>query len=124
MRYYEFINESDEQPSWTFAPRRDRVKYWKRSGVDVTPEEEEQYVKTNVKSDSLQQKINSVFKQPQRNEFSKDEYIRLLKTHDWHFQMSDDHRVYKNGEQVLNKLTQMQKSLDPDKKIWNQYAPK
>lgn len=52
-----------------------------------------------------------------------DEYIKTLKTHDWFYDRSDDHRVWKKGQEVRAQLNRMQKALDPAGLIWNQHCP-
>ena len=52
-----------------------------------------------------------------------DEYINLLKSHDWYYSYSDDHRVYKLGFERSRQLQDMQQELDPDFAVWNQHAP-
>lgn len=51
------------------------------------------------------------------------EYYTALTFHDWYYQYSDCHRVWEAGQNAMDKLRQMQKELDPDFSIWNQYAP-
>lgn len=52
-----------------------------------------------------------------------DEYIALLKRHDWSFDYSDDYSVWKRGREDRDRLNSLQRWLDPDSSIWNQYAP-
>ena len=49
--------------------------------------------------------------------------VRLL-THDWQYEHSDDFRVYSLGSTERRYLREMQKEVDADGKIWNEYAPK
>lgn len=53
--------------------------------------------------------------------YSMDDYVRALKSHDWTYMMSDDPSVYRRGEASLKRLEQMAKKLDPDHKVWDQY---
>lgn len=53
-----------------------------------------------------------------------EKYIHALKYHDWFFEWSDDHRVWKAGMNSLDRLREQRKKLDPDWKIWNEHAPK
>jgi hypothetical protein len=38
-------------------------------------------------------------------------FYRLLEAHDWHYMMSDDHRVYTNGIEVEKELKRIAKAL-------------
>lgn len=49
-------------------------------------------------------------------------YQRLLATHDWLFNYSDDGRVFKAGSVERSRLTRMAAQLDPDRKVWDEYA--
>lgn len=51
------------------------------------------------------------------------EYIDLLKTHDWYYSYSDDHRVYTRGYEKARQLQGMRHELDTDYTVWNQHAP-
>lgn len=50
-------------------------------------------------------------------------YRELLATHDWFYDYSDDHSVWSRGAGVRAKLRDMRGQVDPDGKIWNEYAP-
>lgn len=50
-------------------------------------------------------------------------YIDLLKGHDWYYQYSDDHSVYKRGQRERSNLISMQKEFDEYRTVWNKYAP-
>ena len=52
-----------------------------------------------------------------------DSYINLLRTHDWSYEWSDDHSVWKRGSDERQALRQMQTKCDEDYKIWNEHAP-
>ena len=52
-----------------------------------------------------------------------DSYINLLRTHDWSYEWSDDHSVWKRGSDERQVLRQMQTQCDEDYKIWNEHAP-
>lgn len=53
-------------------------------------------------------------------------YIERLKEHDWTFAYSDDIRghIFKKGDAQRKYLDRLQKSIDKDFKIWNQYCHK
>lgn len=50
-------------------------------------------------------------------------YKKALARHDWFYHYSDDHRVWKAGEQSWSNICHRQKVLDKDYLIWNQYCP-
>jgi hypothetical protein len=52
-----------------------------------------------------------------------EEYKQMLASHDWFYGMSDDFRVWKAGQAVDSRMRRFQFALDPDFKVWNQYAP-
>lgn len=53
-----------------------------------------------------------------------DEYIKTLKSHDWYFHYTEDHRVWKSGQASWDRLRTMQKNIDPSGEVWNQHCPK
>ena len=50
-------------------------------------------------------------------------YRARLAAHDWYFESSDDHRVWRDGWSKLRELREAQKRLDPTGGIWNSIAP-
>jgi hypothetical protein len=55
--------------------------------------------------------------------YTMEGYINALKSHDWTYMYSDDHRVFLAGKQNRDTLVYMRASLDPDARVWNQYVP-
>lgn len=53
-----------------------------------------------------------------------DEYTAALKKHDWYFEYSDDHSVWKRGNERHKQLLEAQRQLDPLGTVWNQFAPR
>lgn len=51
------------------------------------------------------------------------EYTARLTYHDWHYQYSDDHRVWEKGNNNYLLLLKLREQLDPDWQIWNSLAP-
>ena len=51
------------------------------------------------------------------------EYKRRLGNHDWFYEYSDDHGVWRKGSEMYATLRSMQAEMDPDFAIWNTYAP-
>lgn len=52
-----------------------------------------------------------------------DTYLNLLKRHDWWFDYSDDHSVWRAGLESWDAITRLQPIVDPDFKIFNQHKP-
>jgi len=53
-----------------------------------------------------------------------DKYITQLKHHDWTYNYSDDHSVWRRGEAERMNLLYQRKKLDPNGTIWNTYCEK
>lgn len=53
----------------------------------------------------------------------QENYVRHLKSHDWYYEYSDDHSVWKRGCTERDRLRLLQKDLDPTGDIWNEHAP-
>jgi hypothetical protein len=52
----------------------------------------------------------------------KEKYIELLKNHDWYYEMSDDHNVWKRGLENEREIKRLMKLLDPHKELYKQYS--
>jgi len=52
-----------------------------------------------------------------------EQYIQHLKNHDWWYDYTEDFSVWMGGRKSWELLTDRQELLDPDFKLWNQYAP-
>ena len=52
-----------------------------------------------------------------------DRYRTMLREHDWSFEYSDDHRVWRLGRLAQEQLEFLQRELDADFAIWNSIAP-
>lgn len=50
-------------------------------------------------------------------------YIKALRGHDWDFEWSDDHGIWRAGRDSLEALRRDQKQIDPDFMVWNQFCP-
>jgi len=51
------------------------------------------------------------------------DYISKLKSHDWFYAYSDDHRYYTKGSEEWKEISRLQKILDPNHEVYNKYAP-
>ena len=54
---------------------------------------------------------------------SEKEYRSALAAHDWFHEYSDDHAVWAKGRSQYKALCEMQKHIDGNGAIWNEYAP-
>lgn len=52
---------------------------------------------------------------------TKAEYRRLLDAHDWDYDQSDDHSVWKKGAEQRKVLVALQVILDPDRVTWRRF---
>jgi hypothetical protein len=52
-----------------------------------------------------------------------EKYINHLRYHDWWFEYTEDHRVWRAGQDSYATLLEERRRLDPDWTIWNQHAP-
>ena len=55
----------------------------------------------------------------------KEKLVKLLKEHDWWFEMSDDHRVWLRGNRELSEINSCMRKINEDEAIvlWNKYCP-
>ena len=51
------------------------------------------------------------------------QYIDMLKSHDWTYDYSDDHNAWTKGHEERNAIRSMAKTIDPDLEIYNKYDP-
>lgn len=51
-----------------------------------------------------------------------EDYVALLRRHDWKYVYSDDHASYLEGSKQRRELELMQRELDPEFKIWEVHA--
>jgi hypothetical protein len=61
---------------------------------------------------------------PLENTMNLDQYKQALKSHDWTFEWSDDHNVWKRGTAQRQALRAAQLAIDPNAKIWNSLCHK
>ena len=52
-----------------------------------------------------------------------EKYISMLKSHDWSYDYSDDHRVWKKGSDEAGKIRLMARDIDPDLELYKKYSP-
>lgn len=53
----------------------------------------------------------------------KQQYIAMLRGHDWFYEHSDDRGAYNKGRAQRQTLLAMRRHLDADGAIWNATAP-
>ena len=51
------------------------------------------------------------------------EYIKLLKSHDWTYQYSDDHSVWKRGSAEADAIRSLGDKVDPDRELYKKHSP-
>jgi len=78
--------------------------------------------------DDLERKAQEAEKDRQRlaaelGDEGMQDYISKLKSHDWFYAYSDDHRYYTKGSKEWKEISRLQKILDPKHEIYNKYAP-
>ena len=54
---------------------------------------------------------------------TEQKYRESLATHDWQYDYSDDYSVWARGKSQRAAILDMRKNIDPEGKIWNEYAP-
>ena len=54
-----------------------------------------------------------------------DTFVKALKSHDWYYDYSDDHSVWKQGEAERAQLRMMYRAFDAGlaRNVWNEHAP-
>lgn len=52
-----------------------------------------------------------------------DQYKAALNKHDWYYMYADSSKEFSKGKEQWLALSAMQRKLDPDYVIFNQYAP-
>ena len=55
---------------------------------------------------------------------SEDEYLKLLKGHDWYYQYSDDHGVWRKGSQSAKNLVNLANNDAKLKSLYTDYIEK
>ena len=80
--------------------------------------------------DTDDQKADAERKEQEREAKAKElgdagmqDYVQKLKSHDWTYEYSDDHRYWQKGSAERDELHRLADILDPDHKIWNKYDP-
>ncbi|HEX2753296.1 MAG TPA: hypothetical protein VHP34_09415 [Alphaproteobacteria bacterium] len=53
----------------------------------------------------------------------EENYRKLLRAHDWYYDYSDDHSVWKRGVAARDTLNGIRRAIDPEGTIWNELAP-
>lgn len=48
-------------------------------------------------------------------------YLALLHSHDWNYEFSDDHSVWKRGREERKRLEDLKYEFDRDYKYWNEF---
>lgn len=112
MRANDFLNEADEQS------RRDKALAAAMANINK--------LKAKIDAENAEAEKRNAERPapvPKSPEYSIDDYKSLLARHDWFYDYSDDHGVWQQGSRERSTLYKYQEALDPDYKIWNEYAP-
>jgi hypothetical protein len=51
------------------------------------------------------------------------EYVKRLKSHDWTYEYSDDHSVWKRGSAEADEIRRLGDKVDPDRELYKKYSP-
>ena len=54
---------------------------------------------------------------------AQERYLHLLKNHDWTFEYTEDHEVWRRGRAAQLELERLRVQLDPKFVLWNTHAP-
>ena len=52
-----------------------------------------------------------------------EEYIKMLKSHDWTYDYSDDHSVWKRGSAEAAEIRRLGDKVDPDRELYKKHSP-
>ena len=52
-----------------------------------------------------------------------EEYIKMLKSHDWTYDYSDDHSVWKRGSAEADAIRSLGDKVDPDRELYKKHSP-
>jgi len=108
MRADDFVNEADEES------RKDKAMA--AAMANIMKQKADIDARNAKVSDTQAYDINEP-------KYDVEDYKSLLARHDWYYDYSDDHSVWTRGSNERNTLYKYQEALDPDYKIWNEYAP-
>ena len=75
------------------------------------------------KADAERKEQERVAKAKELGDAGMQDYVQKLKSHDWTYDYSDDHRVWQKGSAERDELHRLADILDPDHKMWNKYDP-
>jgi rubrerythrin len=113
-----FIGLTIPPPNWKAVAKRffaPSVRYMSDSAVDDSREHLGWFYLI------LSQLTEDEYIEYHQNESDVAGYVTLLRIHDWQYQFSDDQQVWKKGNNERQRLEALQRKLDPDQSIWNQF---
>ena len=110
MRANDFLNEADEESRKDKAMAAAMANVMKQK-ADIDARNAEVEKQSNARASQYDV------------EYNEDDYKSLLAQHDWYYDYSDDHSVWQRGNRERDTLYKYQDAVDPDYKIWNEYAP-
>ena len=56
-----------------------------------------------------------------KTEDLKEQYLEMLRKHDWYYEYSDSNAVYEAGSRARTKILDMARKVDPDYTIYNEH---
>ena len=54
-------------------------------------------------------------------EVLQEQYLEMLRKHDWYYEYSDSNAVYEAGSRARDKILEMARKVDPDYTIYNEH---
>ena len=118
MKLYDLLNEAEIDDLGAMNPKMRELL----SKVKAGDEEAEQLKRDQeIKLKQLKRQKLAKLKADGGEELKN--YIQKLKNHDWTYDYADDHRSWSKGSKERGELRMIQKEIDPDFEIWNEYAP-
>jgi len=118
MRLNELFSEADPMDLGKMNDKMRDVLSKVHSG-DEKEKQDKIDAENKAKDDAKKAATMYAIKHPEEME----EYVKLLKSHDWTYDYSDDHSVWRRGADAHKKLRQMSDKLDPEHEVWNKYDP-
>jgi len=118
MKLNELFTEADPSTLGSMNDKMKNVLSKVHSG-DEKEKQDKIDAENKAKDDTKKAATMYAMKHPEEME----EYVKLLKGHDWTYDYSDDHSVWRRGADAHKKLRQMADKLDPEHEVWNKYDP-
>ena len=118
MKIRDIIVEADPAKLGPMNPEMERFLSNINAG-DVKQAQADAEAKAKAKADQRAEAARLRKENPEMLQ----QYIDMLKKHDWTYDYSDDHRAWSKGQQERGAINQMAKKIDPDFEIFDKYDP-